>query len=738
MEGSQSDPKYEFQAPQFIDFNKLEAEDDAKADEFFNVDMESGESWSSKMDLDEKQFEKNKSEEVKPAPRRPANMVTSWGAGVIKSLSGAKGVSSKISTTTISDEKKMSSKETETSTGSRGRPETPRRADLRAAVAASVENARNSPRRQTPKRLGVNNMGPRLGSGNRARTNSNNPGTGSVTRSMASTTAAAGLPKTPEAMRRYKNKIALAQGKSSTLSSISVPAMKQNMTSSKPALPPRPTDNKPTLTKPAEFKFATGSRAKPVAKGVQSSDVPDFNKMLRSYGCGGVVKGATQPQPFKGVETRKRRHSADTKYKSQAELIQNFHKATPDRFRSKPHQGNRTRHRSASPAPSPRVTLPQTPQLATRGRSRPTTVLSAEEREAQEVERNKQNQFKAHGVGETVPKFKYGEVERKPCTKIEPFHLTESKTRLPTLTSSEEQPAPFTARPLPKKILDAPLGVPEKKVQEVIVPQSPAFALKSRLAERKFTVPQEPVEPEPVRKIRPAPHRGVPVTLPPPSKKSTMPEPFSFADRDEQAKKKKEEKIQQMLVEEKAMREFHATSIPKVVETGGRLPERQPVATTKVEPFKLQVEERVETRLAKWQEDVNRELEEQRKAAQFKAHEPKVLEVAPFVPKKSDKPLSEISNFQLHSDLRAEEREQFNLAQKEKMAVMEGARREQEERRKREEEEEILRLRKEAVHKAQPIRKYKPVEVKASDKPLTAPASPCLLAGKTGKNLTKN
>ena len=41
------DPSWEFQAPQFVDFNNLGGgtapEEEDRADEFFNVDMESGE-----------------------------------------------------------------------------------------------------------------------------------------------------------------------------------------------------------------------------------------------------------------------------------------------------------------------------------------------------------------------------------------------------------------------------------------------------------------------------------------------------------------------------------------------------------------------------------------------------------------------------------------------------------------------------------------------------------------------
>ena len=109
----------------------------------------------------------------------------------------------------------------------------------------------------------------------------------------------------------------------------------------------------------------------------------------------------------------------------------------------------------------------------------------------------------------------------------------------------------------------------------------------------------------------------------------------------------------------------------------------------------------------------------------------------------------------MHSDRRAEEREAFDLKVKQKEVDMEGAKREQEVRRKREDQEEIAKIRKAAVHKAQPIRfilklkkrlnclpsfscfrNYKPIEVKPSEKPLTYPASPNFQAGKNKANST--
>ena len=47
-----------------------------------------------------------------------------------------------------------------------------------------------------------------------------------------------------------------------------------------------------------------------------------------------------------------------------------------------------------------------------------------------------------------------------------------------------------------------------------------------------------------------------------------------------------------------------------------------------------------------------------------------------------------------------------------------------EKRKKQEEEEEIARLRKDVVHKAQPIKKFKPVVVKQGTQPVTIPMTP--------------
>ena len=153
-----------------------------------------------------------------------------------------------------------------------------------------------------------------------------------------------------------------------------------------------------------------------------------------------------------------------------------------------------------------------------------------------------------------------------------------------------------------------------------------------------------------------------------------------------------------------------------------------------------------------------------------------MLAKAPFQPKPSEKPLSEVGNFMLHSERRALERGAFEVKLKQKEAEIEGAKRELQMRKKREEEEEVARLRREAVPKAQPIRfvfkyqlffskfyasarvnilfgsymqfdfylsffyfirNYKHVEIRPSEKPLTMPASPNFTTKAGNSTITK-
>lgn len=109
----------------------------------------------------------------------------------------------------------------------------------------------------------------------------------------------------------------------------------------------------------------------------------------------------------------------------------------------------------------------------------------------------------------------------------------------------------------------------------------------------------------------------------------------------------------------------------------------------------------------------------------FKARSTNVLYNAPFVPDKSIvKPSTKIEEFAMNSDKRAKEREVYEMHKAERELEEEEARRQLEKEREEEEKIHLRQLRKQLVHKPNPIRKYRAVEIKQSDKELTDPRSP--------------
>ena len=121
---------------------------------------------------------------------------------------------------------------------------------------------------------------------------------------------------------------------------------------------------------------------------------------------------------------------------------------------------------------------------------------------------------------------------------------------------------------------------------------------------------------------------------------------------------------------------------------------------------------------------VAKENEEARKFAEFQATENKAIYNKPFVPVKINKPLTDSVNLTLHTELRKEQRDKFELSKQ-----MKDMEREMEEAKKRalrevEEAKELKLLRRSIVHKAQPIQNYSSIEIQPSSKPLTKPLSP--------------
>ncbi|NXP56114.1 TPX2B protein, partial [Heliornis fulica] len=488
------------------------------------------------------------------------------------------------------------------------------------------------------------------------------------------------------------------------------------------------------ITKPIDFHFCTENRIKQHVEsqpGKEYKEV-DFAAVLRKHppSPGRLPKGPTIPKPFNLSQGNKRKLEETTsEYVSLAEQVEAFQKRTPSRY----HLRSRKSDEGPVPAKSmkARLTNPKTPVLRTKQRYRPITCKTTAELEAEEIEKIQQYKFKARELDHKI--FEGGPLlpKKQPVKELtQPvaFEL-EIEKRIQERESKkqqEEQHFEFHSRPCPTKILEDVVGVPEKKSLPVTVPKSPAFTLKSRTrtAARDEEKEKDVV---PVIKANPVPHYGVPFKPKMPEQRHVEVCPFSFDARDRERQIQKEKKIEELQKEE--VPKFKALPLPYFDHV--KLPEKKVKNPTQPEPFNLQIDERGAAKLESWKQQLEEDLKRQKEAACFKARPNTVVYQEPFVPKKENKLLSESlsgsvvpESFELATEKRARERQEFEkrLANIEAMREQrqEKFRQKQEER----EKEEVAKLRQEMVHKANPIRKYRSVDVKPSDQPLTMPKSP--------------
>ncbi|NXY19048.1 TPX2B protein, partial [Atrichornis clamosus] len=487
------------------------------------------------------------------------------------------------------------------------------------------------------------------------------------------------------------------------------------------------------VTKPIDFHFCTENRIKQNVESQPGNEYKelDFAAVLRKHPPSPVrmPKGPTVPKPFNLSQGNKRKlEEATSEYVSFAEQVEAFQKRTPSRYHLR---SRKSEEGPVSGKPvKARLTHPKTPVLRTKQRLRPVTCKTAAELEAEEIEKIQQYKFKAREVNHKI--FEGGPLlPKKPPVKelTQPvgFQL-EIEKRIQERENKkqpEEERFEFHSRPCPTKILEDVVGVPEKKALPVTVPKSPAFTLKSRT---RMSGREEEKEKEvTVIKANPMPHYGVPFKPKMPEQRQVEVCPFSFDARDKERQIQKEKKIEELQKEE--VPKFKALPLPYFDQI--KLPEKKVKTPTQPEPFHLQVDERGAAKLQSWKQQLEEDLKRQKEAACFKARPNTVMYQEPFVPKKEHKMLSESlsgsvvpESFELATERRAKERQEFEkrLADAEALRERyeEQIRQQQEER----EKEEVAKLRQEMVHKANPIRKYRSVEVKPSDQPLTMPKSP--------------
>ncbi|KAJ2611980.1 Protein tpx2 [Coemansia sp. RSA 1365] len=263
-----------------------------------------------------------------------------------------------------------------------------------------------------------------------------------------------------------------------------------------------------------------------------------------------------------------------------------------------------------------------------------------------------------------------------------------------------------------------PVGSPKRssKKGRPTVPKTPQFA-KSKRVRRVMTL-EDDVAPVPEKRTTQAPSY---THLSPP--KPTVPQPFTFRS-DAAAEKhlqRLREEISKLQAEQEAMRQFRANPLPEFPTP--KKPKRQQ-SLLHASPFNLRTDSRGENYQRKLKARLEELEQRQRERMQFKAQPIPLSIDQPFVPHPSALPLTEIEEILLRTELRSEERRAYDEDRTERERIREEvlARKRLEEERR--EMEEIKRLRKILVHKAQPVRHYKPLEINPSDRALTVPKTP--------------
>lgn len=118
---------------------------------------------------------------------------------------------------------------------------------------------------------------------------------------------------------------------------------------------------------------------------------------------------------------------ANKKYMSTAEYVNKYQFRTPDRFHSKPK--NTLMERIAPKIMT--TTIPKSPMLSTKTRTRPVYYKSHEEQEKEEAMEMKKHQIKACPINykilqSSVPVVK---IEKKQPTVPQPFNITDYKIK---------------------------------------------------------------------------------------------------------------------------------------------------------------------------------------------------------------------------------------------------------------------------------------------------------------------
>ncbi|RKP10072.1 hypothetical protein THASP1DRAFT_22177 [Thamnocephalis sphaerospora] len=256
------------------------------------------------------------------------------------------------------------------------------------------------------------------------------------------------------------------------------------------------------------------------------------------------------------------------------------------------------------------------------------------------------------------------------------LHTKHMRARVPPQPVEQEEhsepvrsePA-FKARPVNYKVLNSAgdLGVPKVAKPKLTVPKSPKFSKlhSERKREQQKEVNEQPAS---VAPPQPKPKKLAPAAAPKP--KLTVPVPFNMPGESIAARKiqRLKERMERERLEAEQRRLFKARPLPDLSQPDKLpVPVEQPL--TEPEPFQLRTDERgalYQEQYQQWRAEIEKQEKENR---EFRAHP--VPEYKPFVVKPSDKPLTETMPVTLNSDVRADQRRDFDDAVRERQTLAE-------------------------------------------------------------------
>ncbi|KAJ3293441.1 Protein tpx2 [Rhizoclosmatium sp. JEL0117] len=271
----------------------------------------------------------------------------------------------------------------------------------------------------------------------------------------------------------------------------------------------------------------------------------------------------------------------------------------------------------------------------------------------------------------------------------------------------------FKAHPVNKKILKEPhIGAPPPPKPALTVPQSPAIS-------KPRPPPPAPKPPSPKIKANPIRYLGVKPFEPVLEHRRVVAADVKLPGEAVRERKLREfeEEVRRGAEEMRRRREFKASGVPDLTKMDP-LPEVKPKPVTEPVPFHF-LTDSLPPKSAFGGEIASLDL-----VGKFVAQP--VPQVEPFVPKKSNKPVTMPEPVLLHTDSRVEERRGFEEMKREREREEAEAREQARLAREEEERMEIRRMRQEQVFHAQPVRTFPGIQIHASQKRLTEPESPML------------